>query len=725
MSESALPSSKTGVQVAGDARQEVPRGKPFPKRLVVAFLLVVVATGATVVAVRSETSSNLPRNEEDGIAELERRDAESFAEFDALIQYISLGRLYNDESPSLASHESLRRAEAFYSGYIERSLSNETPEFMVGMAHSKLGSIWVALRDFRKSDESFTQARRIFRDMLIRSRPDRDVEIALALTNSRFSCVLATIGKLDLAKQLADDAVTTLRTVCKDPQVDPTLLHTMLVSACNLAILNESSGENGVDALRACIARCSQSGPSGISSVSGPELLVDANQLLMRLLWNAGRWDEAEAACMKSSTTLEKRILARQNSRSAHDDRPTHRHQRALSVAHRNLRSMHECRDNSSRTDSTESSHGERSRGKTHRSHQANSWQWRQLSGVQGQSIDPEILTHGKVPGEFEHQDGLLLAWSDPEWGRKPILEIIKATYEATQIILLVRDSYFERQARVALAQIGVNADKIRFAQVATDTVWIRDYGPLAIQDNHGATRFLDSEYRSNARFRDDRAPIEISRLLDGASENVAVELELEWGALVCNGDGLCLVSSTVLQANQDRGIQEAHITNTIKRLTGSQKVIYLAPVKGEPTGHLDMLLTFAAADTVVVGEYQSRDSDNARLLNQHAQLLATEFTGSGKPLKVVRVPMPPPAHSQFAGSYTNVVFANGKLLVPRWSNSNPAIEQKAFDTYQRLLPEWKIEGIDCHELGLRGGALHCTTMNLFRIPIEVTNSDS
>lgn len=546
------------------------------------------------------------------------------------------------------------------------------------------------------------------------------METVLALVNSQFSCALATSGNIPLARQLADEADAVLWGVCQDPQADSKILHALLVAACNSAVLNESSGESTIAKLRSRMARCSQSGSSGLSNVSGPEVLVDAHQLLMRLLWNEGRWAEAEAACMASCTILKHRIHELQNTPESLDDRPTHRQVRALSIANRNLLALHNCRDNPSPNSSADSAQESKLLNPL-----ANAWRWRQLFGIQGQSIDPTVLTQGKLHGEFEHQEGLMLAWADPQWGRKPVLEIIKAAYESTQIILLVRDAFFERDARKALIQVGVNPEKIHFSHVPTDTVWIRDFGPLAIDDLRDGHRFLDSEYRIIDRYLDDRAPREISRLIDRADENVAVELELEWGALVCNGQGLCLVSSNVLRLNQDRGIQESHITNTIKRLTGSQKLIYLNPLQGELTGHLDMLLTFTAPDTVVVGEYRSHDPSNAKLLDQHAQTLSAEVTPSGAPLKVVRMPMPPPKNSRFAGSYTNVVFANGKLLVPKWSNAAPALQTEAFEIYQRLLPDWKIEGIECHELGLRGGALHCTTMNLFRIQDGFNNPDS
>ena len=63
--------------------------------------------------------------------------------------------------------------------------------------------------------------------------------------------------------------------------------------------------------------------------------------------------------------------------------------------------------------------------------------------------------------------------------------------------------------------------------------------------------------------------------------------------------------------------------------------------------------------------------------------------------------------------SYTNVIYANGVLLVPRYPESDPASLEQAVATYARLLPGWRVKALDVGELHGLGGALHCISNNI------------
>jgi agmatine/peptidylarginine deiminase len=218
---------------------------------------------------------------------------------------------------------------------------------------------------------------------------------------------------------------------------------------------------------------------------------------------------------------------------------------------------------------------------------------------------------------------------------------------------------------------------------------------------------------KAQGRFGEDAVPLFLKRTL---REPVCrLPILLEGGALLTNGDGLCLVPTSTLVRNRKRGLSDELVTSTIQRMSGASQVIYLEPLRNEPTQHVDWFATFTAVDTVVVGDYSGIDAENAAILNRNADRLRNVETSKG-PLKVVRIPQPPRELDFFGGSYTNVVYANGTLLVPTWRSAPRSAEKKVLDTYQRLLPDWKIVPIECSELGRRAGALRCATMNLFRI---------
>jgi len=195
----------------------------------------------------------------------------------------------------------------------------------------------------------------------------------------------------------------------------------------------------------------------------------------------------------------------------------------------------------------------------------------------------------------------------------------------------------------------------------------------------------------------------------------VPTPILLEGGEILTNGAGLCVVSARLLESNRQAGYSESHVTDTIKRLFGATQVLYLEPLHDEPTGHVDWFAAFTSTDTVVIGDYRNADPLNARLLDQHAERLAAVMTANG-PLKVVRVPMPSRGEQYFGGTYTNVVFANGVLLVPSYAEVASALEREAFEVFRQLLPDWRVVGIECTKLVARHGALRCAVANLHHL---------
>ena len=112
-------------------------------------------------------------------------------------------------------------------------------------------------------------------------------------------------------------------------------------------------------------------------------------------------------------------------------------------------------------------------------------------------------------------------------------------------------------------------------------------------------------------------------------------------------------------------------MTELIKKQFGATDLIYLEPLAGEATGHVDMFATFTAPDTVVIGECSQReDPVNAAILDRNAQRLAGVRTACG-PLNVVRIPVSKTNTLPFEDdpdayvwhTYTNVVYANQVLL--------------------------------------------------------------
>jgi agmatine deiminase len=70
-------------------------------------------------------------------------------------------------------------------------------------------------------------------------------------------------------------------------------------------------------------------------------------------------------------------------------------------------------------------------------------------------------------------------------------------------------------------------------------------------------------------------------------------------------------------------------------------------------------------------------------------------------PRRIVREDLVLPA------SYANFYIANNRVLLPTFADP---MDEPARETLQRLFPDRKVIGIDCHELIWGLGTFHCLT---------------
>ena len=321
---------------------------------------------------------------------------------------------------------------------------------------------------------------------------------------------------------------------------------------------------------------------------------------------------------------------------------------------------------------------------------------------------DPHKAHH---VGEFEPQQALLLGWDGASVGvQDTLIQIVQAVRLKLHVIMLVQDAAAEDRIRTRLDQFGLPHSAVQFARVPFNSIWTRDYGPMSMKTRAGECWLVDSDYlREAGRPEDDEVPTQLGRLLRLPVHSIP--LTVEGGNLLSNGRGLLLTTTLVFDSNDD---EPPTVIAKVRQSYGADQVVVLEPLFDEGTGHVDMFATFTSPTTVVVGQYDPADDPiNAAVLDRNAEVLAGITTPQGK-LKVERIPMPPRTN-HFVLTYTNVIFANGTLLMPDYPGCDARYRATAINLYQRLLPKWKIVTIDCNELISMGGALHCVTMNLAR----------
>ena len=335
------------------------------------------------------------------------------------------------------------------------------------------------------------------------------------------------------------------------------------------------------------------------------------------------------------------------------------------------------------------------------------------------------------MPGEFEPQEAVLVAWPitarpGPPIGEdrseRVLCEIVRAIHDDVRVLVPAAKPSNQRQVLEALAKTNLPAEAVEFIPTPSNYQWIRDYGPVSLRSFSGSRVLIEADYLGpglvNLHPQEDRFPGNLGIYLD--TQVVRAPIALEHGNLLSNGQGLCITTEKLLRSNHGHGLHKQDVTSILRKFYGVQKLLVLEPMQGELTGHVDMFATFTAADTVVIGEYSPQvDPVNAAILDRNAASLASLPPPWG-PLRVYRIPMP--CRPQFPGAaplwptYTNVVYGNHKMLMAVYPELDPTAEAAARKLYELLLPDREIVGIDASPFLSAGGSLHCATMNLFAL---------
>lgn len=345
-------------------------------------------------------------------------------------------------------------------------------------------------------------------------------------------------------------------------------------------------------------------------------------------------------------------------------------------------------------------------------------WPW--LFNIPTHSLDLDLRPHIQMCAEFDPQSALMVAWSSYDNINQVVSQIIRNTREQTQLVVVVsdEDSYYE--VVDFLVANDIPRERIRFSFVDIDSCWLRDLGPIAANDINGNSAWFDAQIVRELRTQNvvaDALPSILNTTWNTSRHRSS--LFLEGGAILSNGKGITVCSSSIPLINKRFGFTAASVVSEIERVTGANNICFVEPLEEEPTGHIDMFMTIPSQNAVVVSEYADKTNRNAAILDANARKLAA-LSCEGEPMEVFRVPVPDTLVPW--ANYTNVVYANGVLLVPSWRGVSEDIESQVKATYQKLLPDWKIVSIDCSDLANTGGALHCLTSNLgSAVPLQRT----
>jgi agmatine deiminase len=320
-----------------------------------------------------------------------------------------------------------------------------------------------------------------------------------------------------------------------------------------------------------------------------------------------------------------------------------------------------------------------------------------------------------RTPGEWENKQALLLAWTGNF--ADVVAGIIRSAKVTTDVTVAYDSNQSLNDFKYQMQSRGVSINGVTTIQLPVQTLWMRDYGPMTVEQN-GKMGFVDVRYYPG-RLYDDAFPALLAQKWD--INNFRMPVDFEGGNFVSDGAGTCYASTVLLSATAEMsGASEGQVRTYFKRYLGCEQLVILQPLYGEGTGHIDMFAKLANKNTMVLGQYRKSQSDsrrgtidavNADILDNNAAVLNNVTLMDGSSLNVVRMPMPANSDNNFR-TYVNSQFINGVNLIPVYSNDD-RFQDEALAIWQQVMPNWQHVDIDATELITWAGAIHCILMEV------------
>jgi len=295
-----------------------------------------------------------------------------------------------------------------------------------------------------------------------------------------------------------------------------------------------------------------------------------------------------------------------------------------------------------------------------------------------------------RMPAEWEPHLATWLSWPHNEdtWPgdfiervEKTYLHIIEALQDEEIHILTHNKQISERVEKILVSAKLIN--QVNLHPILTDDCWIRDYGPLFIKDENDQTTALSFQFnhwgnKYTNEGLDNRVAPQIAELLKKSC--TSIDMVLEGGSIESNGNGtLMTTSSCLLNKNRNPDLNQQDVEQNLKKYLGVQEIMWVnGEIEGDDTdGHIDNLARFVGPNRTLTD-----------------------------------LPLPQPLFykdRQLPASYANFYIANKVVLVPTFQDKN---DERATSIIKGVFPERTLVGIDCRDLIVGQGGIHCITLH-------------
>ena len=331
------------------------------------------------------------------------------------------------------------------------------------------------------------------------------------------------------------------------------------------------------------------------------------------------------------------------------------------------------------------------------------------------------------MPHEESPHEGTWLQWphnftygSGAEDVQASWVEMTKALTVGERVHIIAYDADEVAEIANMLQMADVSMEQVDYQVCQNDDFWVRDNGPIFVQDEVGEWLILDwgfNGWGGDAPFElDDAVPSVIAANLNIPVIDLSA-MVLEGGAIEVDGQGTLIATrSSITGEDRNPELTEAEIEDYLSQYLGAQQIIWL---DGEFGGteditdqHIDGFVKFVGNHTLVTMNdadlaYWYVGTGDRNIIDKAANTEGTPYQRVNLPLTQFPVQTTSGQNVGFRSSYVNFYVGNEVVLVPAYDDPQ---DEVALNIIQELYPDRTAIGINCQNMLQWGGMVHCVT---------------
>ena len=321
-----------------------------------------------------------------------------------------------------------------------------------------------------------------------------------------------------------------------------------------------------------------------------------------------------------------------------------------------------------------------------------------------------------RVPAQWERSDKILIRWPYDEYGLDTFFEnMAKEIAEVCHLEVVVDSQSTADDVSSELQNYGVNMANVSFFITTTDTIWIRDYGPISIEDvSNGDIEYMNMMYDRYNRWDDDAFPWKYAKsngVVWYNMTNGSSWLRLEGGNFLVDGAGIEYSTNRIFEQNDPNNGGDLTHDEVIQWMTSYYNLWDFRNVTmmtNDGTGHIDMEIKLLNETTVLISQLNDTSDPDYQVLEYNTKFFENHTARNGMHYNIVRVPLVKDSGTYY--TYSNSLIVNNKVLVPIYGLSE---DNEALQAYRDAMPGYQVVGIDASSIIDMNGAIHCTTMQI------------